>query len=867
MSERWAPASILDVVDAAAIPAALVVATFLAASPWLRAFAVPGTTVLLVLAAIGSVSIPVLAIRVWRQPPAVSYAASALGLVVLLLGAAGLHPGALWHGLLDGPNRLLTETLPLTGSRAGLAAPLVLTWFCGTAAAELVTRSKGWPSGIAAAGLALPVACFVLAYAVTAPRPGRDLIAAALLLFGLGLVAVARNVAALAAAPQAVVGTSVADEARPSMWRPGASGAAVALLIAVTLALVVPSLPSMSRPPAALNRPAPLAAAVIIDPVDALADLRDGRATAPARPVLGVDTDAPSNGYLAMAVLDAYDGATWTFDSTFHPTGGRVPAAPVGAAAASAGAGLATVRQEVDQAAPLPIPLLPALDRPLQVDGVDVAADAATGMLLPITSIDRASYTVVSRGPVATLATVLPADGIGVAAGLPPTTSSDLTLPAGTSTAMATALRYLATLTGRRPAPTVAFLQAVMTSLHAHDFRVDPSLPAPPQKKRPTSRSASTTVPLTPGATTSSGTSLSQVINAVTNEHRGTPEQFATLYAMVARYLGVPARLVSGFRLAPGSDAGPVAAGAHQVTNRQAWTWAEVPVAGLGWVVADPTPDATIAVSAPPPTPAQATATTLAPPQANAVPRNQAAGHAVAKPAAVKVPHSHPVPWWLVALAVVAGGLLLAGLLGPGLAGVRRVLRRRARYGADPSHLAVGAWLELLDGLQQAGMATGPSATSGEVATEAGLHFGPDVTESVHQVGAVADRAVCSPLSPPDEEAAQARLGRATVAAPDGASRPGSPPARPGAPGRRRGSTPALYRPAAGRPAPDPVRVGSASWFDARTGRRIRPSCPVIATWRRSAAGPSPPCTAPPRKTPAGTSPSRSSRSTPSIRT
>ena len=406
-----------------------------------------------------------------------------------------------------------------------------------------------------------------------------------------------------------------------------------------------------------------------------------------------------------------------------------------------------------------------------------------------------------------------------------------------------------------------------MTSLHAHDFRVDPSLPAPPQKKRPTSRSASTTVPLTPGATTSSGTSLSQVINAVTNEHRGTPEQFATLYAMVARYLGVPARLVSGFRLAPGSDAGPVAAGAHQVTNRQAWTWAEVPVAGLGWVVADPTPDATIAVSAPPPTPAQATATTLAPPQANAVPRNQAAGHAVAKPAAVKVPHSHPVPWWLVALAVVAGGLLLAGLLGPGLAGVRRVLRRRARYGADPSHLAVGAWLELLDGLQQAGMATGPSATSGEVATEAGLHFGPDVTESVHQVGAVADRAVCSPRRPPTRRPPRApgprngRCARRCVAAWIAASAPrallvvGVAPRLPS------------HRPAAGRPAPDPVRVGSASWFDARTGRRIRPSCPVIATWRRSAAGPSPPCTAPPRKTPAGTSPSRSSRSTPSIRT
>src|SRR5579863_155448 len=136
----------LDLVDTAAIPAVLAAATFLAATPWLRAFAVPGTLVLLVLAAVGSVAIPAVAIGGWRQPPSVSYAASALGLLVLLFGAAGLHPGALWHGFADGPNRLLTETLPLAGTRAGLAAPLTLTWLGGTATTELVTRSGRWPS-------------------------------------------------------------------------------------------------------------------------------------------------------------------------------------------------------------------------------------------------------------------------------------------------------------------------------------------------------------------------------------------------------------------------------------------------------------------------------------------------------------------------------------------------------------------------------------------------------------------------------------------------------------------------------------------------------------------------------------------------
>jgi hypothetical protein len=245
------------------------------------------------------------------------------------------------------------------------------------------------------------------------------------------------------------------------------------------------------------------------------------------------------------------------------------------------------------------------------------------------------------------------------------------------------------------------------------------------------------------------------VINAVTNDRAATPEQFATLFAMVARYLGVPARLVTGFRLTPGSNGSPLPAGSYQVTSRQAWTWVEIPVAGLGWVVADPTPNTVVGVGSPPPETGVAAPTTV-PNRANAVPRSDiAGGHAVAKPVPVKVPNSQSLPWWAVLLVVLGGVLVVAALLGPGLAGVRRLLRRRARRRNDPSQLAVGAWLELLDGLQQAGMITGPGDTSGEVATEAGHHFGPDVTSPVQAVGAVADQAVFSVSDPPDREAAE----------------------------------------------------------------------------------------------------------------
>jgi hypothetical protein len=225
---------------------------------------------------------------------------------------------------------------------------------------------------------------------------------------------------------------------------------------------------------------------------------------------------------------------------------------------------------------------------------------------------------------------------------------------------------------------------------------------------------------------------------------------------MAARYLGVPARVVTGFRLASSSGAGSVPAGDHDVTNRQAWTWVEIPVAGLGWVVADPTPDRVTGLGTSPPQPVQAAPTTVPPNQANAVPRNEIAGaHAVAKPAPVVTPHSYSVAWWVVLLAAVAGAALFAAILGPGLAGARRLVRRQTRQQKDAPRLAVGAWLELLDVLQQAGMPSAAGDTAAEVATEAGRHFGPDVAGPVQEVGTVAEQAMFSLRSPPDQQSAE----------------------------------------------------------------------------------------------------------------
>jgi Transglutaminase-like superfamily/TgpA N-terminal domain len=731
-------------------------ATFLAALPFLRDYRVGGAVALLVVASLAPVVVALVCGVIWRLAAAFAYALSAVGLLLLLLVSMGPHAGDIARELSRAPNRLLTQTLPLGGARATMAAVVVLTWLCAAAASELLIRGRRTGYGVSMLALALPVGLFVLSYAVSASAPGSNTAVGPLLLLVLATTAVARH--RETEAPVVSVGGATGNQTdeRPPKNRGVMVGAIIAIAVAAAAALVVTAVPSSNSKPVSLHRPAPTAASVVVDPVDSMAQLRDGNPHAPASREIQIDLNGASTGYLSMAVLDEYDGAVWQFIATFQPTGGRIPSAGSNAAPLDN----STVTQHVTLEGQLPIALLPALDRPAAVAGLAVAADPETGMFLPVSAKNGLfTYTAVSRAPDVTIGGVPPADGVAAASSPGAAIShADLQLPAGTSSALATTLRFLSSLTGERPAPSVAFLQSVVNVLHADEKRVDPTLVAPPTPPAKAARrsSAATTTTVPASAKSIGGTSLSQAINAVTVNRSATPEQFATLVAMVARYLGVPARVVTGFRVAPSSAGHAIGPGSYQVTNRQAWAWVEIPVAGLGWVVADPTPDATTAVSAPPPEQVQAPPTTLPPKQANAVPRSEiTGGHPLAPRAPVKIPVHHQIPWWLAALIALLGVLAILALAGPGLATARRAWRRRSRRSADPVALAVGAWLELLDGLEQAGMATPTGSTTSEVAGEAAIHFSPDVAAPVRVVGAVADQAIFSPAGPPDTATAE----------------------------------------------------------------------------------------------------------------
>ena len=67
----------------------------------------------------------------------------------------------------------------------------------------------------------------------------------------------------------------------------------------------------------------------------------------------------------------------------------------------------------------------------------------------------------------------------------------------------------------------------------------------------------------------------------------GTSEQFAAAFAVLARSIGLPSRVVLGF-----TTGGPQVGGMTSVRGRDAVAWPEVYFTGLGWYPFDPTPSA-----------------------------------------------------------------------------------------------------------------------------------------------------------------------------------------------------------------------------------------------------------------------------------
>ncbi|WP_255595368.1 transglutaminase domain-containing protein [Cellulomonas sp. C5510] len=266
----------------------------------------------------------------------------------------------------------------------------------------------------------------------------------------------------------------------------------------------------------------------------------------------------------------------------------------------------------------------------------------------------------------------------------------------------------------------------------------------------------------------------------------GDDEQYASAMALMARELGLPARVVMGF--VPGADedgdAGADEAPAADpgdpvvVTGADVHAWVEIAFAGHGWVPFDPTPPESQ-------TPQDETETSQADPEPQVAQPPPPAPDPVEPPQDdTEQPQTQDPAdesgwalWQRIALGVAAGsgGLLL--LLSPFLVIAALKARRRRRRRRDPVPLrrVVGGWQEVLDLATDLRRDVDPVATRREGARALDLAFtaavpvptrrgraaapGPNAAgaEAGAAVVALAERADAAVFGPADPSVADAR--------------------------------------------------------------------------------------------------------------
>lgn len=187
----------------------------------------------------------------------------------------------------------------------------------------------------------------------------------------------------------------------------------------------------------------------------------------------------------------------------------------------------------------------------------------------------------------------------------------------------------------------------------------------------------------------------------------GDEEQYASAFALMARSLGYPARVVMGF--APEVDDGDESV---TVTGHDVTAWVEVAFEGVGWIPFSPTPDQTDVPQDQNPKPK-----TEPQPQVRQPPRSSSELDELVTAVDIDDGDSDDdagfaIPAWLVvtALAVLVPAALV---FGPVLviARLKAARARRRRLATEPHEAVRGAWDELVDRYSELGLAPPPHAT------------------------------------------------------------------------------------------------------------------------------------------------------------
>jgi transglutaminase-like putative cysteine protease len=587
--------------------------------------------------------------------------------------------------LVDSWKAILTTIPPLPADPDLLVLVHASVWLAAFAGAELVLRTRT---------IALPavpaVAVFCLALAVGVRGAGSYVPSLVALMAAAGLLMLLRTPAGHRTGHALVTGL-------PYL--------AVLTLVAV---LAGPHLPlAHARPPfdpASRVRPPEPARPAAINPLDEVSAWLQN----PKLPLFTVAADSGGQDNWRLVVLDRFDGVTWSPTPRLVRTGGRVPPAPSGPASGES----VRLDQQVTIEGLAGV-WLPAADRPESVTpatGVpvgDLTVDPDTGIVAAGTALRHGMrYRVVSavaRYRAEELQTASVADD--------PAAQQAMTLPAAAAEAPVSSVATIrqraqeATVGSSFPYQQAARLADYLRKHYRYDAKAAP------------------------------GHTYRSVEFFLETTRQGTFEQFATAFAVMARSLGLPTRVVVGFR--PGFRE----ADSWQVRSGDVLVWAEVAFKGVGWVPFYPTPGKSAMPEKPAEVPGQS---------ANQQKIEEALIEPVlpAPPAPDPSPQPAPpargIPWQVVALVgagVVAGGYCAAMLAAPWW---RR--RRRARA-IDPGQRVLGAWAQTTDRLRDVGLAS-RALTATEVVAFGSARLGRHASKRLHALGLLTNEVVFSGRQP-----------------------------------------------------------------------------------------------------------------------
>ncbi|WP_433730163.1 transglutaminaseTgpA domain-containing protein [Actinoplanes sp. CA-051413] len=469
--------------------------------------------------------------------------------------------------------------------------------------------------------------------------------------------------------------------------------AVTAVVAAVAAALVLPSGPA--RYSLARDQAAPLPDAGLTSPLDEVT----GRLGDPSRPVFRV-RDATDVDRWPVVVLEDFDGVNWTPAGRFRRLGATLPPGP--AVTVPAVERTATIELAAGEG-----PWLPSQTWPARAEGVEpLVAEHQGTLLLPGTAggvrYDLSWWQ--PRSDAGSLAeAAIDPDAPGGLHGI------------GTVPPQVEALAGAA-VHGNRPsfATAVALEEWFRAN---HDVAIGRELPA--------------------------GHAWPQLTDFLLTTRRGTSEQFAAAYVALARILGIPARLVVGYRMPAQADPD----GFVTVRNGDALVWPEVAVRDVGWVPLDPTGGAAESGAA-----AGNGLAGLAERARQTLPApGDLRDPPLAAPAGPAASGERSMPWLaLLALPVVP---LVGWPLAVPLAWGVRSWRRRRRPG--PSAV-VGAWEEVRDRLRAYGVPVSTGMTVRDLGTAAAAITDAGTVAEIRRLGVLVDQALWSGAAPVDQHAAQA---------------------------------------------------------------------------------------------------------------